>query len=77
MKPFFCAILFIGFIQCNPFEDTGETIDFEELITINYAQGLSMYKTTEGTVVTISNPQTNEIIDHFLVQLDPLPLSYH
>ncbi len=61
-------ILFVfALFNCSPSGGSGKTIDFEKEITMKYAKGLAMYKTTDGTVVTISNPQTNEVLDHFLV----------
>jgi iron complex transport system substrate-binding protein len=55
------------FVQCNPFIDNSPPIELTEIIDIEYAKGLSMYQTSEGVVVTITNPQSNEILDHFLV----------
>lgn len=59
------SLLFL--INCSDSNSTQQTVQFEEIIDVQYAQGLSMYKTNEGTVVTITNPQTKEILDHFLV----------
>ena len=66
IRLFYLVILF-ALLSCSPSGGKGNTIDFEEIIPIQYAKGLSMYKTTEGTVVTITNPQTNKVLDHFLV----------
>ena len=55
------------FVQCNPFIDNSPPIELTEIIDIEYAKRLSMYRTSEGVVVTITNPQSNEILDHFLV----------
>lgn len=62
---FILSILFLS--ACNPFQDNSPPIQFTEMIEMEYAKGLSMYRTSEGVVVTISNPQTQEILDHFLV----------
>ncbi len=69
MKNHFLYVLLslIFFGSCSISDSNKEPIQFEEIIPLNYAKGLSMYKTNEGTVVTITNPQTQEVLDHFLV----------
>lgn len=63
----YTVFLLIFFFQCNTFVDNSPPIELTEIIEFEYAKGLSMYRTSEGVVVTISNPITNEILDHFLV----------
>lgn len=66
----FLFITFLGcslFFSCNEISSSKTTVELEEIIPLSYAKGISMYKTSEGTVVTVTNPQTQEILDHFLV----------
>lgn len=67
-----CKFIFIAFglfllVNCSLSDSDSEAVLFEEIIDLKYAKGLSLYKTNEGTVVTITNPQTQEILDYFLV----------
>ena len=55
------------FTNCSTKNSNSEPINFVELIEFNYAKGIEIYKTNEGHVVTISNPSSGEILDHFLV----------
>ncbi|MEN8928960.1 MAG: ABC transporter substrate-binding protein [Flavobacteriales bacterium] len=66
----FCLPLaFLIFIlsNCGVSTSNSTPINFEELVEFNYAKGLKIYKTNEGHVVTILNPSSGEIVDHFLV----------
>lgn len=64
--PFFIFCIFlVG--SCSTVDSNRETLELKEVIPMKYAKGLSMYTTNEGTVVTITNPQTQELLDHFLV----------
>ena len=67
LKFLYLATLLLTLASCSGNDSSQESILFEELISLKYANGLSLYKTNEGTVVTITNPQTQEILDHFLV----------
>ena len=53
--------------SCGSFQDNTEPVELEKIIEFEYAKGLSMYQTNEGKVVTISNPLTQEILDHFII----------
>jgi len=62
---FFFTVIF--FYSCSGSSSDAKSINFEELIEFNYAKGLKIYKTSQGHVVTVSNPSSGEILDHFLV----------
>lgn len=60
-------LILISFTNCGTFSSNKEPVNLEEIMEMKYAQGLSIYRTNEGYVVTISNPTTKEVLDHFLV----------
>ena len=60
-------VLFFGLSNCNQNFESAKPVEFENMIEFSYAKGLKIYETNEGHVVTISNPNSGKILDHFII----------
>jgi len=66
-KFLFVFLLIFTLSNCGKISKNSKPLEFKNMIEFSYAKGLKIYKTNEGHVVTISNPNSGKILDHFLI----------
>lgn len=63
-------LFFVLLFSCKDKVPNNKAFEFESFVTFKYAKGITITKTTQGNIVTILNPQSGEILDHFVVTKD-------